>query len=168
MDLYIAGFWILLVALTLLAWSWRDRDARGRTSPRQPELVVAAMFWTAAVLTVALRPSLATRFHLLERSLLLVDFGLFAGLAWEGVRSGKVWVLCAAALQLISATAHVARLTTPGMWRLGYQVMEEASSYPVLLLLTWGILAHRARARRVSRSPGSFSPPGRRYGIRRD
>lgn len=162
MDLYIAGFWILLVALSLLSWSWRDRDAQGRTKPRQPELQVAGLFWIAAVLTVALRPSLATRFHLLEPSLLLIDAGLFAGLAWVGVRSGRGWVLCAAALQLISAAAHVARLATPGMWRLGYQVMEEASSYPVLLLLGWGVLTHRAATRREGRSARSYSPSVRR------
>jgi hypothetical protein len=148
MDFYIAGFWLILMTLTALAWTWRDVDERGRTRPAQPELSVVTLLWAAAVLTVVLRPSLATRFHDVERAMLIIDFGLFAGLAWIGARQGKGWILCAAALQLISASAHVARLVTPGMWRLGYQVMEEASSYPLLMALAWGIIGRRSAGRR--------------------
>lgn len=152
MTLYIASFWLMLVVLSAAAVILRDRPSVRPLVVTQPQLPVVAMFWTAAVLTILLRPSLDRRFMYIEHALLLIDFGLFAGLAWAGVRSGKGWVLCTAALQLVSATAHVARIVTPNMFRLGYQVMEEASSYPTLLLLAFGILDHARRRRRSGRS----------------
>jgi hypothetical protein len=156
MHPYVAGFWLLLLALFVLAWSGRRRSAGLWTDIREPETGMATLLLGAAVLTVLLRPSPATRFIDLEWAMLLVDAGLFVGLAALGVRSGRWWVLCAAALQAISATAHVARLVTPGMFRLGYQVMEEASSYPTLLLLAWGLWSRRRLARTAARSR-SFS-----------
>jgi hypothetical protein len=151
MNLYVASFWVLLIALSLLAWLWRDRSLTGAGLFSQPELAVAALCWAAALVTIACKPSTAIRFSYLEPALLLIDLGFFLGLAIIGVRSGKGWVLCAAALQLLSTGAHVARLTTPGMWRLGYQVMEEASSYPVLLLLGVGIWRRRLALKRGAR-----------------
>ena len=149
MTLYIATFWLLLVVLTASAWWARDRPTVRPMVVLQPQLPVTVMFWTAAILTILLRPSPDARFIHTEHALLLIDFGLFGGLLWAGVRSGRGWVFCAAALQLISATAHLARLVTPGMFRLGYQVMEEASSYPTLALLAYGIVRHVAARRRT-------------------
>lgn len=143
MNFYVASFWAILTGLTLLAWRGRRRSRGARAWLRQPTLAVAALYWGAALLTVVSNPSPPSRFFYLEPMLLLIDLGLFVGLALIGMRSGKGWVLCAAALQLISTAAHVARLTTPGMWRLGYQVMEEASSYPLLGLLAVGIWSGR-------------------------
>lgn len=159
MDLYIAGFWVLLTGLSALAWARRDRQSGGRTAPRQPELLVAAMFWIAGLLSAALRPSLSSRFAFYEPALLVIDFGLFAGLAWVGARSGKWWVLCTAALQLLSASAHIALLVTPSMWRLGYQVMEEASSYPLLVLLGYGIISRHLSRKSDARSRTYSSDP---------
>ncbi|MBB3877022.1 MAG: hypothetical protein GY736_08950 [Sphingomonas sp.] len=152
MNLYITSFWLILVTLSAAALVLRDRPTIRPISVTQPQLPVVAMFWTAAVLTVLLRPSVDQRFMYTEHALLLIDFGLFGGLAWVAVRSGKGWVLCTAALQLVSATAHLARLVTPNMFRLGYQVMEEASSYPTLVLLAWGLIGHARSRRRSERS----------------
>ena len=148
MDLYVTSFWAILLVLSLLAWLGRDRSLPRARALQQATLAVAALYWISAILTVACKPSPAKRFFYLEPTMLLIDLGLFIGLAIIGVRSGKGWVLCAAALQLISTAAHVARLTTPGMWRLGYQVMEEASSYPLLMLLTIGIWSERIGTKR--------------------
>lgn len=156
MLIYVAGFWLLLTVLTALAWLGRDTAAHWTAAFREPETGVATLLMAAAVLTVVLRPAYATRFNGLDVSMLGVDLGLAIGLATYGVRSGKWWVLSAAALQLISTTAHLTRALTPGMWRLGYQVMEEASSYPTLLLLAWGVWS-RHRSRRSGRRSRSFS-----------
>nr|WP_253072743.1 hypothetical protein [Sphingomonas sp. H160509] len=163
MDLYVMSFWAILIVLSVLAWRGRGRALGIVGYLRQPELAVAALCWTAALATVVLGSSSATRFYSLERSLLVIDCGLLAGLAIIGVRSGKGWVLCAAALHLLSTTAHVARLTTPGMWRLGYQVMEEASSYPVLLLLALGIWSRHRAVRSAGRSRNSSKDPRQKY-----
>lgn len=156
MHLYITGFWILLLTLAAIAWLDRPRPTGAATALREPETGVATLLLAAAVLTVLLRPSVATRFVGIDPSMVLIDAGLFVGLASYGVRSGRWWVLCAAALQLISTTAHLARVSTPDMWRLGYQVMEEASSYPTLMLLAWGVWSRHRRARSARRS-SSFS-----------
>jgi len=151
MNLYVASFWAILLALSLLAWLWRDRSLKPAETLVQPELAVVSLCWTAAIVTLVCKPPSAVRFFDLEPALLLVDIGLLVSLTIIGVRSGKGWVLCAAALQLLSTSAHVARLTTPGMWRLGYQVMEEASSYPILLLLAVGIWNRRRALKRGAR-----------------
>jgi hypothetical protein len=155
MNLYVAGFWALLIVLSILAWLERDRTSKGASCFRSPELSVVALCWIAAVLTIVFRLSVDDRFSYFDHSLLVIDLSLFAGFATVGVRSGKGWVLCAAALQLLSTAAHVTRLTTPGMWRLGYQVMEEASSYPVLALLGYGIWHRHRIARSAWRSRNS-------------
>jgi hypothetical protein len=165
MDLYVAVFWAFLVILSVLAWFGRDSVRKTISAFSQPELAVTVLCWIAALMTMALRPSSATRFYNLECSVLVIDCGLFAGFTIIGARSGKGWVLCAAALQLLSTTAHVARLTTPFMWRLGYQVMEEASSYPVLLLLAYGIWKHRRASRTDGRSRTLSGGPHRESSI---
>lgn len=152
MLFYVAGFWLLLILLTTLAWLDRDRSDPWWCALGQPETGVATLLACAAVLTVVVRPAFATRFSDLAVGLATIDFALFVGLAVQAARSGRWWVMCAAALQLISATAHIARLSRPGMWRLGYQVMEEASSYPTLLLLAWAIWSHHRRATSAGRS----------------
>lgn len=152
MSIYVTGFWSILLLLDILAVLGCDRTSPRWAAIKQPELGVAVLLSSAALLTVLLRPAVTFRFVDLELAMLAIDFGLFVGLAAFAVRSGKGWILCAAALQLISATAHVARLMTPGMWRLGYQVMEESSSYPTLMLLAWGIWIHHRRAKTAVRS----------------
>ncbi|MEG3159343.1 hypothetical protein U1763_02400 [Sphingomonas sp. LB2R24] len=152
MLIYVTGFWLLLFVLTAIAWWGRDRNASWRATLSQPEIGVATLLMAAALLTVAMRPSFATRFAGLDIGMLTIDVALFGGLAAYGARTGRWWVLAAAALQLVSATAHVTRMVTPGMWRLGYQVMEEASSYPTLMLLGWGLWSRHRIARNVERS----------------
>jgi len=145
----------LLIVLTVVAWVGRG-NVGFLKSLAEPEVGVATLLMSAAILTVALRPSVATRFQELDVKMLAIDAGLFFGLATYSARSGNLWVICAAALQLISTTAHLARVTTPGMWRLGYQVMEEASSYPTLVLLAWGLWSRHLGARKAALS-NSFS-----------
>ena len=161
MLFYVAGFWLFLILLTMLAWLGRDRRLAWPAALAEPETGVATLLAAAAVLTVFVRPAFAIRFKGLDPGLVAIDVSLFVGLAVYGVRSGRWWVLCAAALQLLSTTAHVARVTTPGMWRLGYQVMEEASSYPTLMLLGWGIWSRHLSARRSRRSRTFSTDPGR-------
>lgn len=152
MILYVAGFWLLLFALTVFAWSGRTNKPSSWSAIGEPEVGVASLLLAAAVLTVALRPAFGMRFNGVDLKMVVIDACLFVGLAAYGARSGRCWILCAAALQLLSTTAHFARATTPGMWRLGYQVMEEASSYPTLLLLAWGIWSRHRDASRSGRS----------------
>jgi len=152
MIIYVAGFWILLLVLTALAWIGRDRKNTVWGAMSEPEVGVATLLVVAAISTVVLRAPYATRFNGLDGAMLSIDVGLVVGLTFYGLKSGRWWTLSAAALQLVSATAHLAKATTPGMWRLGYQVMEEASSYPTLLLLAWGVWSRRRGARSAMRS----------------
>lgn len=155
MLLYVAGFWMLLTAVTAMAWSTYDGARPLRPALSEPEIGVATMLMSAAVLTVLLRPAFATRYDGIDWKMAAIDVLLVVGLVFHAAGSGRWWVICATALQLISTTAHMARAVTPGMWRLGYQVMEEASSYPTILLVGWGVLARYRRTRRDARSNSS-------------
>ncbi len=156
MHLYVTGFWLLLCVLTALAWSGREVRSQWWEALSEPEVGVATLMMVAAILTVVIRPSFVSRFSSIELAMFAIDVGLFVGLAIYGARSGRWWILAASALQLISTTAHVTRAVTPGMWRLGYQVMEEASSYPTLLLLAWGVWS-RHRSAKSARRSSTFS-----------
>ncbi|MEG8016042.1 hypothetical protein [Sphingomonas sp. 22R3R2A-7] len=156
MHLYVTGFWLLLCVLTALAWSGREVRSQWWEALSEPEVGVATLMMVAAILTVVIRPSFVSRFSSIELAMFAIDVGLFVGLAIYAARSGRWWILAASALQLISTTAHVTRAVTPGMWRLGYQVMEEASSYPTLLLLAWGVWS-RHRSAKSARRSSTFS-----------
>lgn len=160
MTLYTFGFWPILLSLVALAWASRTDRTTWWGALGQPEIGVAMLLLSAATLTALLRPAVGIRFVGLETTMLAIDLALFLALSFLGVSSGKWWVLCAAALQLISTTAHLARLTTPGMWRLGYQVMEEASSYPTLALLACGIWLRFRQKKTDAQSLGCSSSQG--------
>lgn len=147
MNWYVGLFWMLLAILTAMAWAWSDPVTPRWRAALQPEVAVAGLYWLAAAGSTLI-PIGATLFARLEASILVIDVLLFAGLLVVALKFRKWWVTWAAALQLLASTAHVARLVTPSMWRLGYQVMEEASSYPALILLGIGIVQHRLQQRR--------------------
>ncbi|SEM93778.1 hypothetical protein SAMN05192583_1588 [Sphingomonas gellani] len=132
---YIYGFWIALAALFAAAYRFGGRTERQ----------VATMYLAAAIGTLVLRPALAMRWRDVEPAILLVDVLLALGMMRLGIRSGKIWILTASALQILSSLAHLARAMDPTLWWFGYQLMEEAGSYPMLVLLAIGICQHHSR-----------------------
>ena len=133
-TVYFAGFWVLLPLTFMAALRWGG----------WPERTVATMYVIAALCTLLVLTA-PDRFNRIEPALMAADIILLIGLAFVAVRSDHWWPACATALQFLSVLAHLGKALNPNLLRLGYQLMEQASSYPTLIVLTFGIVTHRRR-----------------------
>lgn len=61
------------------------------------------------------------------------------------IRANRLWTIPFAACQLLTALAHVARLTEPGIIPKGYMFLTVIWSWPMVLLLAWGTYQNRER-----------------------
>lgn len=86
------------------------------------------------------------RFERFEPFVAIIDTALALGLVLLAAHSPKIWVLCAAALQLIVSFAHIGKLLDPGMSRLAYEILMGSGGYPSQILLSIGICLHAMRA----------------------
>lgn len=143
--LYVYLFDALLVCAVLAAWQWGGRTERS----------VAGCYMAAAVLSVMLGSREAAGWSGFQSGLLLVDAALLCALGWFAVRTGKTWIVVSAALHLLSTLAHFASWAGAAFWKLGYALMEGASSYPSVILLGFAIWRHHIEHARRTSSPGS-------------
>lgn len=142
MLLYVGLFWIFLCMLVPAAFRWGG----------WPERVAAMLYLGAALLSVLLRPALGVKFHVLDWSLVAIDVSLLAGLLAIALWADRWWPIAATALQAVATLAHVAKTINPGIYALGYQLMEESSAYPTLIILALAIFRARQRYRRATSS----------------
>jgi hypothetical protein len=133
--IYVYTFWFALPLLVIAAMLWGGWAER----------TVAWLFVAALLGTQLLKSSVATSFLSLEAGVLLVDGALLVALGWIAIRTGKWWIICVTAFQLIAVLGHLGKLVNPGMSRMAYGLMESVSSYPALIALAIGIYLHRRR-----------------------
>lgn len=154
--IYAYGFWVLLPMTCLAAWRWGGEPGVTFT----PERTVAALLAVAAVATVALLPSGAEQYRTMERATLAVDGLLLLALTAVALSADRWWPLCIVPLHAASTLAHLGKLLDPRVLPVGYQLLEQASSYPTLAVLAVGIWRHHHRLRRpvMTTSSGSFAP----------
>lgn len=131
--LYLGLFWIALPAVLFAAWVWGGRSER----------IVAALYVAALTASKLLKSEPAHDFFNVEAGLVVTDTALLAALIAVAARYGRTWVILTAAFQLLSTLAHFARLIRADLTPLAYSLMESASSYPALILLAVGTIAHR-------------------------
>jgi hypothetical protein len=116
------------------------------------ERLVATAYALAAVSSEVLRSTVSVRYHQLELGVFLVDLLLLAALLTVSLRSETRWPLCATALQIVTVLGHVAKLLKPEIWPLAYAWMMQASSFPSLAVLAFGIATSRRRRAKHARS----------------
>jgi hypothetical protein len=132
----ILAFRALLFLMCLAAITWGGRYERS----------AAALYAIAAWASHQLKDPLPHRFSGVQSGVLLVDLALLAGLGVIALRSDLWWPQFSASLQLLTTLAHVAKWMEPnGIWRLAYYWMAQASSFPSLIILAFGIFFHRKR-----------------------
>ncbi len=132
MSPFLAFFWLVLLLLAGASARWGGPSER----------LVALMYVVAAVLTAATRSAFELRYQKVELTVFATDVLLFGGLAMVAVRTGRWWVICAAALQCLAMLSHLGKLLNPTLWRLGYQLMATWSAWPAVALLGVGIWTH--------------------------
>lgn len=116
----------------------------------KPERLAAAAYVLAAALELFLRRPLATRFWTVEAASAGVDLCLLIVLALLAGRYRRSWLVCAAAIQLVSASGHIAKFLMPTLSRLAYELMIGSGGYPQLILLLFGSASHAWMMRRTS------------------
>ena len=120
------------------------------------ERAAAAMLVLAAVGTVLVRSTVATRYSNVESGVVAVDVVLLVGLVVVAVRSGRAWSVALAVLQSVTLLGHLGKRLDPDLWRLGYAMMITGPAYPGLVALAIGTFRHRRRSAETSRTVSSW------------
>lgn len=139
---------LALVATAAGRWGgWAERTA-------------AALYVVAAVATALLREHGPTRYDDVAITSFVIDMALLAGLLVIVVKVDRWWPIVSAALQLLTVSGHVAKLTDTALPPMAYFMTQVASSFPSLALLAVGVWTHR-RARNTSAGSWRRAAPPR-------
>lgn len=149
MSLYVAAYWLAFLPLTWGALRWGGK----------PERSILVIFVAATIATLLVRPAWPARFRSVEYGVLLVDAAALVAAGYVALRADRIWPIFTTALQLLSTTAHFAKVINPNLLRSGYAIMRSADSIPLEIVLAIGIYNQWRRKRAASISPGSSTPP---------
>lgn len=145
MSTYFVLFWLCLAAASLGAARWGE----------WPERTVAALFFTAAAVSMAIAPVTTAKYHGVEAGVFMIDLLLLAALLAVAVRADRWWPICASSFQALAVLSHVGKAMNPDLWRYGYQLMAVWSALPTVICLAAGVLRQRDWQRTGGISPGS-------------
>lgn len=106
------------------------------------------------------RPLIPAQFGSLDPLAFTQDLIGFAGFVWIGLRARRYWPLIAAALQLLSVCAHVARAMSMPIDPWAYALTKSVPTLLVYVVLAIGTASYRHRVRRWTRSVSSPDFPG--------
>lgn len=136
MTIFQLAFLAFMLAAVAIALTYGGRDER----------LAAVLVMLAAILTPVLEQG---RYTSPEVGVLIVDLGLFLGLAWIALRSTRFWPMWAAGLQLGALFVHLAAARIPDIRPGAYFETLLIWSYAVLLALALGawveVRGHRDR-----------------------
>jgi hypothetical protein len=112
-----------------------------------PERIGSAIFLVAAVLSALFQHPKGSRFDSVEVGMLLVDMGVLAGFVLLAVVANRFWPLWMSGMQGVQVFSHLAIALNPEVIPWAYWNAETLWSYPMLVLLFCGTIAHRRRLR---------------------
>lgn len=110
-----------------------------------PERAGALLLILGSLLTLAVNSPTSERYADVEVAILIVDASVLLGFLALALFTDRFWPLWTTALQLLVVLAHLAKLGDPEMMRNGYGFLMAAWSYPQLLAIGLGTVAHRRR-----------------------
>ena len=84
-------------------------------------------------------------FNSVPMLLFLSDFALLIVLSLLAIRANRWWIIPAAGCQLVAVLVHVGKFINPGLIPVGYEVLIDIWSWPMVALLGLGTWAHRRR-----------------------
>ncbi|MGX7924941.1 hypothetical protein ACWPMX_00020 [Tsuneonella sp. HG094] len=151
--------WMLLTSFYAvmagsLAYGW----FRGGRTERSAVILLIAFFLFRAVL----KPLTIPQFDSVDPVALSQDLIGFVGFVWIGLSARRYWPLAAAALQLLSLSAHFARGVEDSVSGPTYAAMKAVPTLLVFILLAIGTRNYqrrKARAMLQASSPTSTSAP---------
>ena len=84
-------------------------------------------------------------FRVVPMGLFAVDVALLVALCLISIRANRWWVIPAAGCQLVAVMVHLVRLLDPAMVPNSYEFLTDIWSWPMVILLGLGTVAHRRR-----------------------
>lgn len=126
--IYVHAFVPFCMLLAVASWRW------GGSTARQASIAFATAM-IAAKLTQGWGHSM---YSSVEWSVAVLDFLLVIWFFRLSFRYPKGWMLAVTALQLLSASAHLARIVDVSMSPLAYALLTGSGAYPILILLAVG------------------------------
>ena len=125
------------------------------------EKVGAGLLLGFFLFRMALEPFVPSRFDVLNPLAFAQDLIGFAGFVWIELRARRYWPLLAAALQLLSLSAHFARAVHVAIDPRVYAAMKTMPTFLVFVLLIIGTINYRSRLRARMQSGSSTGSSGR-------
>lgn len=136
-------FLVLLVATTAYAL----------TLGGTPERIGAALYAAACVLSLGVVSAIPYRFRSVELGIFVVDVLLFASFVWLALRANRFWPIWVSGLLGLGVLGHLAMMLRPQVIAWAYAAILSIWSYPILLLVCAGTVAHRSRLKRNGADP---------------
>ena len=145
----LAAFYAVMAGSLTYAWF------RGGGAERIGVYLLVGFF----VFRLIFRPLIPAHFDQVDSLALAQDLIGFAGFVWIGLRARRYWPLVAAALQLLSLSAHFARALHLPVDPWAYALLKSFPTLMVYLVLTVGTASYqrRVRARKPSASFPAFA-----------
>ena len=127
-----------LLALSLLAAAWLGAA---------PERIAAALYLAGIIGSAAAGAggSPLDGFRHVDALLLAVDAGLAVALTALTIRANRLWLIVAASCQWLAVLGHVVRSLAPGIIPTSYAFLAMIWSWPMVVLLLGGTIAHQRR-----------------------
>jgi hypothetical protein len=116
-----------------------------------PERLVALLFLTAWLASMAVERPFSVRYATLETATMVVDLLLFVALLWIALTSRRYWPMALVSLQAIILIVHLVKLLDPLLIRAAYERMTIVWPMLQVLILIGGTLVH-ARTRKTTTS----------------
>lgn len=118
-----------------------------------PEKIGAAIFLSAALLSMALAEPAGSRFDSVEAGVLLVDLGVLAGFMAMAIMSTRFWPIWMSGMQGVQVFSHFAIAVNATVIPWAYWNAQTLWSYPMLILLAAATSWHRLRLRTAGADP---------------
>jgi hypothetical protein len=128
-----------------------------------PERLGAALYALSVALTIVSASAPPVRWQSVEVGVFIVDVLVLVAFIILALRANRFWPIWVSALLGLGVLGHLARWAGPDVIPWAYAAVLSMWSYPILLLIAAGTLAHRRRLKRNGADPSwtrSSAPPG--------
>ncbi|MGQ0589682.1 MAG: hypothetical protein ACT4N8_09155 [Sphingosinicella sp.] len=118
-----------------------------------PERVGAAVYAASCVASFLVYSAVPVRFQGVEVGVFIVDILVFLAFVLLALRANRFWTIWVSALLGLGVVGHLAMLLRPQVIPWAYAVVLSIWSYPILLMIVLGTVAHRRRMIRNGADP---------------
>jgi len=145
MNLVLFFIGLLTCALSWAAW-------KGGAPERWATILYAAAIIASELVSQGAPPG--QNFTVLAGPLLIVDLTLAIALSVLTIKANRLWLIPATGCQWLAVAGHLTRWLAPRVIPTSYAFLTMIWSWPMIVLLLIGTIAHQRRATRGEQVPG--------------